>query len=384
MAGLADIQNAIYLGGLSGQRPVVPTSPRALRGAARRALAPESFDYVAGSAGTEATAKANVAAFRRHRIVPRMLSGSTSRDYTTTVAGQRLSMPLLAAPVGVLDIVHPDAEVAVARACAEAGITMVLSTQASTPMEQVAAVGGPRWYQLYWPNVPALAESLVHRAEAAGFSALVVTLDTPVLGWRPRDLDRAYLPFLQGRGIAQYTSDPVFRSLLPAGLDERESAMAAVQTFVKVFGTTALTFDDLATLCRSTALPVLVKGVCHPDDAVAAVGAGAAGVIVSNHGGRQVDHARAALDCLPGVAAAVGHRADVLFDSGIRSGADVAIALALGASAVLIGRPYVYGLAAAGEAGVAAVLAHLLGELDLVLTLSGVRRAADLEIVTEG
>lgn len=383
MTGLGEIQNAIYLGGLSGQRPVVPTSPRALRRAARRAMAPEAYDYVAGSAGAEATARANVAAFRQHRIVPRMLSGVTAREYGVTVAGQRLSVPVLAAPVGVLDIVHPDAERAVARACAAAGITMVLSTQASTPMEQVAEIDGPRWYQLYWPNVPALAESLVRRAEAAGFAALVVTLDTPVLGWRPRDLDRAYLPFLQGRGIAQYLSDPVFRSLVPAGQSERESAMAAVSTFVKVFGTTALTVDDLAGLCRSTSLPVVVKGVCHPDDAVAVLRAGAAGVIVSNHGGRQVDRGRAALDCLPEVVAAVGADGDVLFDSGIRSGADIAIALALGAKAVLIGRPYVYGLALAGEQGVAAVFAHLLGELDLTLTLSGARTGADLDLVSD-
>jgi L-lactate dehydrogenase (cytochrome) len=384
MAGLGDIQNAIYLGGLTGALPVVPTAPRALREAARRSMAPEAYDYVAGSAGAESTARENVTAFLRRRIVPRMLSGVTSRDYATTVAGQPLPVPVLAAPVGVLDIVHPNAESAVASACAAAGITMVLSTQSSTPMEQIAAIGGPRWYQLYWPNVPALAESLVHRAEAAGFAALVVTLDTPVLGWRPRDLDRAYLPFLQGRGIAQYLSDPVFRSLVPAAGSDREAAMAAVQTFVRVFGTTALTFDDLAALCRSTSLPVLVKGVCHPDDAVAAVRAGAAGVIVSNHGGRQVGNARAALDCLPGIVSAVGSDADVLFDSGIRTGAGIAIALALGARAVLIGRPYVYGLALAGEAGVAAVFAHLLGELDLTLTLSGAHTAADLEVVTEG
>ena len=383
MAGLGEVQNAIYLGGLSGQRPVVPIAPRALREAARRLMTPEAYDYVAGSAGVESTARENVTAFYRHRIVPRMLSGVTTRDHSTTVAGHTLPVPVLAAPVGVLDIVHPDAELAVARACAAAGITVVLSTQASTPMEQVAAVGGPRWYQLYWPNVPALADSLLHRAESAGFTAIVVTLDTPVLGWRPRDLDRAYLPFLQGHGIAQYVSDPVFRSLLPDGLTGQDAAMAAVQTFVRVFGTTALTFDDLAVLCRSTTLPVLVKGVCHPDDATAAIRAGAAGVIVSNHGGRQVSHARAALDCLPGIVAAVGSDGDVLFDSGIRSGGGIAIALALGAKAVLIGRPYVYGLAVAGEAGVAAVFAHLLGEFDLTLTLAGARTAVDLEIVSD-
>lgn len=383
MAGLGDVQNSIYLGGLSGARPAVPTDPAALREAARRALPPEAFDYLDGAAGSERTMAANAAAFDRHRIVPRMLSGRTQRDLAVTVAGQQLPVPVLAAPVGVLDIVHPDAEPAVARACAGLGVTMVLSTQASTPMEQVAAAAGAgatRWYQLYWPNVPELADSLIARAEAAGYTALVVTLDTPMLGWRPRDLDRGYLPFLAGKGIANYTSDPVFRSLLPATSTPQEAAMAAVQTFVRVFGTLALTFDDLARLCARTRLPVLVKGVLHADDAQAAADAGAAGVIVSNHGGRQVDRTAGALDRLPEVVAAVGGGCDVLFDSGIRSGADIAIALGLGARAVLVGRPYAYGLAAAGERGVAAVLAHLLGELDITLALSGCRTPADLVV----
>ena len=384
MAGLGDVQNSIYLGGLAGNRPVVPTAPAALRQAARDALPAEAFDYLDGAAGAERTAAANLAAFERYRITPRMLSGNAERDLAVTVAGQRLDLPVLAAPVGVLDIVHPDAELAVARACAGLGMTMVLSTQSSTPMEAVAEIGGPRWYQLYWPNVPELADSLIARAEASGYTALVVTLDTPMLGWRPRDLDRAYLPFLAGRGIANYTSDPVFASLLPRTDSPAEAAMAAVQTFVRVFGTLALTFDDLAGLCARTRLPVLVKGVLHPDDALAAADAGAAGVIVSNHGGRQVDRARAALDCLPDVVAAVSERSgdpggcDVLFDSGIRTGADIAIALALGARAVLVGRPCAYGLAVGGEPGVAAVLAHLLGELDLTLALAGCARPADL------
>jgi L-lactate dehydrogenase (cytochrome) len=378
MAGLGDVQNSIYLGGLAGQRPVVPTSPAVLREDARQALAPEAFDYLDDAAGTERTMAANATAFQSYRIVPRLLSGRVDRDLAVTVAGARLPVPVLAAPVGALDIVHPAAELAVARACAALGVTMVLSTQSSTPLEQVAEIGGPRWYQLYWPNVPELADSLIARAEAAGYSALVVTLDTPMLGWRPRDLDRAYLPFLAGRGIANYTSDPVFASLLPPTSSPQEATMAAVQTFVRVFGTLALTFDDLAGLCARTRLPVLVKGILHPDDAVAAAHAGAAGVIVSNHGGRQVDRAAGALDCLPDVVEALGDGCDVLFDSGIRSGADAAIALALGARAVLVGRPYAYGLGVAGEQGVAAVLAHLLGELDITLALAGCRTPADL------
>jgi isopentenyl diphosphate isomerase/L-lactate dehydrogenase-like FMN-dependent dehydrogenase len=380
MAGLGDVQNSIYLGGLAGRRPPVPTAVAALREAARHQLSPEAFDYLDGGAGAERTMAANLAAFDRYRITPRMLSGRSERDLAVTVAGHQLPVPVLAAPVGVLDIVHPDAELGVARACAGLGVTMVLSTQSSTPMESVAEIGGPRWFQLYWPNVPELADSLIHRAEAAGYTALVVTLDTPLLGWRPRDLDRPYLPFLAGHGIANYTSDPVFRSLLPVTTSPEEAAIATVQTFVRVFGTLSLTFEHLTQLCAATRLPVLVKGVLHPDDALAAADAGAAGVIVSNHGGRQIDRTRATLDCLPDVVAAVGDGCDVLFDSGIRTGSDIAIALALGAKAVLVGRPYAYGLAAAGQDGVAAVLAHLLGELDIVLALSGCARPADMVV----
>lgn len=379
MPGLVDVQNSIYLGGLSGTVPVVPTAAGALRDAARDRLTAEAFDYLDGAAGGEHTMAANRAAFDRYRITPRMLSGHAGRELETTIAGTAMPFPVLAAPLGVLDIVHPDGELAVARACAALGMTMVLSTQSSTALEEVAAVGGPRWYQLYWPNVPELADSLIRRADAAGYTALVVTLDTPMLGWRPRDLDRAYLPFLTGHGIANYTSDPVFRALVPA-VPPSELAQAMVQTFVTVFGSLALTYDDLAQLCDRSRLPVIVKGVLHPDDARRAVDAGAAGVIVSNHGGRQVDRARGALDCLPEVVAEVGDACDVLFDSGIRSGADIAVALALGARAVLVGRPYAYGLAVAGEQGVSATLANLLGELDSTLALAGCRRPGDLAV----
>lgn len=380
MAGLTDVQNAIYLGGAAGTLPAVPIAPDALRDAAQHAIPPEAFDYLDGGAGGEHTMAANRAAFDRYGITQRMLTGLAERDLATSVVGQTMPYPVLAGPLGVLDIVHPDGESAVARACADLGMTMVLSTQSSTDLETIAAIGGPRWYQLYWPNVPDLADSLIGRAEAAGYTALVVTVDTPMLGWRPRDLGRAYLPFLAGRGIANYTSDPVFASLVPATETPEQAAMAAVQTFVSVFGTLALTYESLADLCARTRLPVIVKGIVHPDDALAAANAGAAGVIVSNHGGRQVDRARGALDCLPDVVAAVGGDFDVLFDSGIRSGADIAIALALGARAVLIGRPYGYGLAAAGQAGVTGVLSGLLAEFDATLALSGCGRPSDLVV----
>ena len=253
----------------------------------------------------------------------------------------------------MLGHVHPDAERAVTRAAAALGIPSVLSTAASTSIEDVAAAApeAHRWYQLYWPRDHELAESFVRRAEAAGNEAIVVTLDAWVLGWRPRDLQLAYLPFLRAEGIANYLSDPVFRSRLSDPPEESEEAMQlAALTCVELFGNPALSWPDIALLREWTTLPIVLKGICHPEDARAALDAGIDGVIVSNHGGRQVDGARAALDCLPDVVAAVDGRAPVLLDSGIRCGADVIIALALGAQAVLLGRPWVYGMALAGHA----------------------------------
>ena len=399
------VQGAVYRAGALGRRPVVPVLPRRLEVAAQRAMSRRAWAYVAGSAGQQRTARANLAAFGRYRLVPRMLRDVAARDLEVELLGRRLPAPVLLAPVGVLDLVHPDADSAVARAAAQLGLPMVVSTQASQPTETIARAGGegPRWFQLYWSRSRELVASMVQRAEAAGCEAIVVTLDTHLLGWRPFDLDEGYLPFAEGRGIAQYTSDPVFRSLVrsrqggptplagrprvgaartlvslarsPGGLRE---ARAAVETFLDVFSNPSLTWDDLAFLRTVTSLPVLVKGVQHPADAELALRAGIDGIVVSNHGGRQVDGAVASLDALPGVVAAVDGRVPVLFDSGVRSGADVAIALALGASAVLVGRPYVHGLALAGTDGVVAVLDHVLAELDLTLGLVGGSRIADL------
>jgi isopentenyl diphosphate isomerase/L-lactate dehydrogenase-like FMN-dependent dehydrogenase len=297
-----------------------------------------------------------------------MLRGvPAARDHTTTVLGTSMQAPVLLAPVGVLSIVHEDAEPAAARAAASLGLTMVVSTASSTSLEDVAAAapGAPRWFQLYWPDDRELAVSFLARAEAAGYEVLVVTLDTWQLGWRPRDLSSAYLPFLRSEGIANYLSDPVFRRDLPEGDDS-----AAVLKFVRVFNNPRLTWDDVVWLRSQTSLPVVVKGLQHPDDVRRAVDAGVSGVICSNHGGRQVDGAVASLDALPGVVEAAGEL-PVLFDSGIRTGADAAKALALGASAVLLGRPWVHGLALGGEAGVAHVLRCLLADLDLQTGLSG-------------
>jgi isopentenyl diphosphate isomerase/L-lactate dehydrogenase-like FMN-dependent dehydrogenase len=368
VAHFGDLAKEIYRKGLAGQRPDLPMTADGLEAAARHVLPGEALSYVAGGASTERTIAANREAFARWRIVPRMLRGVTERDLSTTV---------LTAPIGVLGLVHPDADLAVTRAAAALGLTSVLSTASSTTLEDVAAAApeAPRWFQLYWPRDPELAESLVRRADAAGYQAIVLTVDTWALGWRPRDLALAHLPFLQRKGIANYLSDPVFKARL-GGLPPTPEQ--AVQAWAEVFGNPALSWSDLARLREWTALPLLVKGICHPDDARAALDHGVDGLVVSNHGGRQVDGSRGALDCLPGVVAAVDRCAPVLLDSGVRCGADVLIALALGAQAVLLGRPWVYGLGLAGQRGVEHVLRVILADVDLTLALAGYARPAEL------
>ena len=375
----ADVQNEVYLSGVGGQTPPYPVGWRDLEAAGQAAMSPQALGYVAGGAGGEETLRANREAFDHWRIVPRMLRGvPAARDLGITLLGRQLPAPVLLAPVGVLEIVHPDAELAVARAAAALGVPIVLSTAASTPMEEVAAVGGPRWYQLYFPKDRELATSLVQRAERAGYEAIVFTLDTWQLGWRPRDLDAAYLPFLRSLGLAQYLSDPVFCSRLTKS--PQDDPDAAVLLWAGLFGNPDLSWEDIAWLRSQTTLPIVVKGVQHPDDARRAVEAGAAGIVCSNHGGRQVDGAIGALDALPGIVAAAGEL-PVLFDSGVRTGADAVKALALGAAAVLLARPYVYGLALGGEDGVRHVLRTFLADLDLQLGLSG--HAAVSELTTQ-
>jgi lactate 2-monooxygenase len=375
---LSVYQFEIYGRGLGGERPLLPTSYEGLRARAEAELSDAAYGYVAGGAGEERTMRDNRAAFDRHRLLPRMLGEVAQRDLKTTVCNTTLNAPVVLGPVGVLSIVHPDGELAVARAAEEIGITHCLSNAASTTMEAVAEATptAPRWFQLYPPNDPEVRRSLVARAEAAGNEAIVVTLDTLTMPWRPRDIQTAYLPFLLGEGIANYTADPVFRSKLEK--TPEEDPQAAIGLWAMTFPNPGMSWDDLAALRSETTLPLIVKGILHPDDARRAIDLGIDGVIVSNHGGRQVDGSVAALDQLPAVVAAVPDGTPVLVDSGVRTGSDVLKALALGARAVMVARPWVWGLALEGQAGVTQVVKSLLADFDLSLAMCGVSSVADL------
>jgi lactate 2-monooxygenase len=378
MADLADYYREIYLRGLGGEMPPVPVAVAELEERAVAAMGPRAANYVGAGAGTEDTIRANAEAFRRRRIVPRMLRDVSRRDLSTTLLGTEMAAPLLLAPIGVQKILHPEGELATARAAAAVGVPMIASTASHFSLEAIAEAAGegPRWFQLYWPNDAALARSFVERAEAAGYGAIVLTVDTFIPGWKPRDLQQAWLPFLEGMGVANYFEDPVFRAALAKTPEEDQGA--ATGHFLGVQANPMLSWDDLETLRGMTALPILVKGIQHAEDAREALRCGVNGIVVSNHGGRQVDGAIASLDALEPVAEAVGGELAVLFDSGVRGGADVLKALALGADAVCLGRPYVWGLTLDGQAGVEAVLKMLLAELDLTMALCGLTRPEEI------
>ena len=415
MMGGPERQTAVYLRGVGGVRPKVPADATQLEERAAKVMSKRAFAYVAAGAGTSETIANNREGFRRWRIVPRMLRDVSQRDASVELFGRRLWSPFLLSPLGVLELAHDDADMAVARAARAEEIPMVFSNQASYPMERVAGELGdtPRWFQLYWSSSNELVESLVKRAERCGCEAIVLTLDTTILGWRSKDLDLAFLPFLRGMGIAQYTSDPVFQRLLDESPPEEQPdqerprpnlrslktlidltrayperfpramrsgrGRAAVEKFTQIFPRPSLSWDDLEFLRELTSLPILLKGVLHPDDATEAVARGMDGVIVSNHGGRQLDGEIATIDALPDIVAAVGGRVPVLLDGGVRGGADAFKALALGATAVGIGRPYVYGLAIAGEEGVREVIQNMNADFDLAMALSGRRSIGEID-----
>jgi L-lactate dehydrogenase (cytochrome) len=379
MADPADYYREIYLRGLGGETPAIPVSVAELEERGIAAMDPKAASYICAGAGSEETMRTNREAFARRRIVPRMLRDVSDRDLSTTVLDTAMPAPLLLAPIGVQKVVHDDGELATARAAAAAGVPMIASTASHFSLEEIAEAGGeaPRWFQLYWPNDPGLARSLVERAEAAGYGAIVLTVDTFIPGWKPRDLQQAWLPFLNGMGVANYFQDPVFRAALEK-TPEEDPGMATGH-FLGVQANPSLSWDDLGQLREMTSLPILVKGIQHADDAREAVARGIDGIVVSNHGGRQVDGAVASLDALPAIAEAVGDQdLAILFDSGIRGGADVLKALALGADAVCLGRPYLWGLALDGQAGVETVLKMVLAELDLTMALCGLTRPSEI------
>jgi len=406
-------QKTVYLGGSGRKLPLISTRASLLKEQARGRMSAEAFAYIAGGAGEERTMAANRSAFDDWRIVPRYLRDVETRETGIELFGDRLPSPFLLAPVGVLEMAHDQADRAVARAAAAEGVPFIFSNQASVPMEETAACMGdaPRWFQLYWSKSNDVVASFVERAEKCGCSAIVVTLDTTMLGWRPRDLDRASLPFLRGQGIAQYTSDPVFMQQVKerpdsgrppeAPLNHHSIATAvaqarnvpgptfsnlksgrarrAVQHFIETYSRPSLTWDDLAFLREHTKLPIVLKGILDSENAQRAVDHGIDGIVVSNHGGRQIDGAIATLEALPDIARTVDGRMKILFDSGIRSGADAFKAIALGADAICIGRPYAYSLAIGGEAGVRECLQNFKADFDLTMGLAGCRSIGEIQ-----
>jgi lactate 2-monooxygenase len=409
-----DIQSNIFIRGLSGASPELPLEFEALEAAAREKMSPEAFAYVAGGAGRESTIDKNSRDFDDFSLVPKMLKGYQSVDTSIELLDRKYSTPFLLSPIGVLSMAHPKADLAVAKAASETAVPMIFSNQASVPMEDCAAVMGDqdRWFQLYYSQEKGLVKSLLERAEKAGCSAIVVTLDTTRLGWRPRDLELAYLPFLRGMGIAQYTSDPVFQKMLDEGRGQAlkdapqpsinlntlsaiwqqksnypapwtkklfsDRPMRAVRLFINTYSRPDLSWDDLPFIRECTKLPVILKGIVHPDDAEKAKDQGMDGIIVSNHGGRQVDGAISTVKMLPKIMERVGTDFPVIFDSGIRSGAHALKALSLGAKAVCIGRPFVYALALNGKKGVKDLLNYYRASLELNMSLAGCKKISDL------
>ncbi|HEV3095400.1 MAG TPA: lactate 2-monooxygenase [Solirubrobacteraceae bacterium] len=368
----SNYEHEIYAAGMLGARkPTRTLDWRELEASAYAMLPRGPRGYIQGGAGLGETIRANREAFDHWRIVPRMLRDVSERTLERTVLGTTMPAPVLLAPIGVQTVAHPEGELASARAAAHVGLPMIASTAASHTIEQIAQAGGdqPFWYQLYWPRDRELARSFIDRAVAAGYKALLVTLDTWLLGWRPADLSDGFLPFLRGEGNCNYLQDPVFRAALPK--PPEEDMATAVAYWAWQFSNPSVTWEDLAFLRECTDLPIVLKGIQSAEDGLLAVEHGIEGIIVSNHGGRQVDGAIGSLQALPDVVAAVGDRCEVLFDSGIRCGADALKALALGARAVCLGRPCVWGLALGGEQGVIDVLRAFLAELDLNMALSG-------------
>jgi len=373
-----DYQFEIYLDGLEGRVPRYPVDFPSLERKAGEVLPWWVHSYVAGGCGDEGTQRANVSAFSRYGIVPRMLNGAYERDLSVSLFDMTLPTPVFMAPVGVVGLCSQDfhGDIQVAKASALTGVPMVASTLTQDRMEDVAphAADTPGLFQLYTPNDRELAESFVRRAERAGYRAIVVTLDTWTTGWRPRDLNAGNFPQLRGYVLQNYFTDEVFLKRLKES--PQDDLKAATREWINVWGN-SLQWSDLTWLRSLTKLPILLKGICHPDDARRAKEYGIDGIYCSNHGGRQANGGLPALNALPAVVQAANGM-PVLFDSGVRTGSDIAKALAMGATAVGVGRPYVYALAVGGTDGIVYQLRSLLAELDLLMAIDGFPTLADL------
>ena len=374
-----EMQLEIYTSAVNGKRIDLPYDFAEWERRAKDALPETAYWYIAGASGMGSTMRANRDAFDRVRLHNRVLNDVSSRDISTEVLGRKIPAPFLLAPIGVQGIMHRDGEEVPATACAATGIPFIISTVSSVTMEQVAQIMGdsPRWFQLYPARSREVAQSMVSRAEKSGYEAIVVTLDTPALGWRGQDLRLGYLPFLEGKGIANYLTDPVFRAMLAK--PPEEDPRAAVMQFLAVFTNPTFGWSDLDWLRSITKLPILLKGVVHREDVRKAIDHGVSGVVVSNHGGRQLDGAIGTLDALPGVVEAADSKLEVLIDSGVRCGADVVKAVALGAKAALVGRPYAYAMASHGVDGVRHLIRSLMAEIDLQVALAGLTTIAQVD-----
>ncbi|TFB04810.1 hypothetical protein CCMA1212_002716 [Trichoderma ghanense] len=381
----AYLQTVVRKGLLAGELPIVTTNPNWLEGQARKKMTKAGFEYIFGGAGESSTMDANRLAFRQWKIVPRVLKPTTPRDLSVTIFGQKYDVPVFMAPVGVNSLFHKEKEIGVAQACAALNVPFTLSTVSQTTIEDIAAAvpDSPKWFQLYWPSDEEITASLLKRAKDNGFTALVVTLDTWTLAWRPHDLDSANIPFLLGEGCANGFADPVFRrkfaEMSDGGTPEENTVQASVYWIGEAFPGSSHSWEDIKILKKYWDGPIILKGILSVEDAELAAEHGVDGIIVSNHGGRQIDGSVATLDVLPEIVDAVGSRLTVMMDSGIRTGADIVKALALGAKAVLVGRPVVYGLGINGKEGAEAVLAGLLADLDLTMGFAGAKRVADLK-----
>lgn len=331
---------------------------------AESVLAKDVWDFVAGGSGTETTLAANRAALDAVALLPRVLAGIDDASTTGRLLGAEVAMPVAVAPMAYQRLLHPDGEIALARAARAAGIPFVISTLSSVPIEDIVAVGGRCWFQLYWLRERSRVEDLLARAEQSGCQAIMVTVDVPIMARRQRDIRNEFT--LPADIVAANLADG------PASTAHvRVTGRSAIANHTSSAFAPAVGWADLDWLRERTARPLIVKGVLDPRDAVQAVEAGVDAVVVSNHGGRQLDGAPASVSALPAVVEAVAGRCEVMMDSGIRSGTDVLRALALGASGVLVGRPLLWGLASGGQSGAAGVLGVLHAELRDALTLAG-------------